>query len=74
VEDVDRSHRSLARSLLAAGGAGEGMGDTMEDFVRGRGRAAENYRELLQEIGSGDDVPLAAYAVAVRALAEVATG
>jgi glutamate dehydrogenase len=73
VEDTDRAHRTLARTILAAGVSEEGMADALEEFLRSHARQADAYRDLLQELDTTDDVPLAGHAVAVRMLAEIAS-
>jgi glutamate dehydrogenase len=71
VEDVDRAHRALARAVLSMGATGDTMTQALESFELARGRQVDAYRELLQDVGTGDDVSLAAFAVVTRALEEV---
>jgi glutamate dehydrogenase len=72
VEDVDRAHRRLARSMLDVGAAEEEMSEALDEYLHSHARQADTYRDLLQELSAADGVPLAGYAVAVRTLGEVA--
>src|SRR5690606_16492537 len=71
--DAGRAHQALARRLL---GCTEHQGDMarcIEDCGAHHGREGVQYREIVEELREAEPVPLAGYAVAVRALAEYAT-
>lgn len=70
--DVGRAHQALARRLL---GCAEHQGDLARCLVEcgaHQGREGQQYREILEELREAEPVPLAGYAVAVRALSEYA--
>ncbi|HEX2211504.1 MAG TPA: NAD-glutamate dehydrogenase [Longimicrobium sp.] len=69
-EDVQRAQRALVEAVLARNG-GEGR-RALDQVEREHPRQVRAYRELLGELRGGD-CPLAAYALAVHQLREVAT-
>ncbi|HEX5724067.1 MAG TPA: hypothetical protein VFX98_01305, partial [Longimicrobiaceae bacterium] len=72
--DVARAQRALVASVLArAAGNGEDVGHALKALEKDRARQVQGYRELLQEVRS-ESAPLAAFALAVRALEGVAGG
>ena len=73
IEDVGRAHRSLARSALTATPQAGDIDRALVDLETERAREVGAYRELVAEIGGEDRVPLAGFAVAVRALDQVAS-
>ena len=73
VEDVDRAQRVLTRAALAADGDGGAESDEDIDFEkRMRSRDGKAYSALLTELRAAERPPLAAFAVAVRSLMELA--
>jgi glutamate dehydrogenase len=68
-DDVQRAQRGLVQAVLAHNG-GEGR-RALDQVEKGNPRQVRAYHELLGELRSGD-CPLAAYALAVHQLREVA--
>jgi glutamate dehydrogenase len=71
--EVGRSHRAVSRSLLECA-AGREIPECLLEFEETRGRETAVYREVLDELKGADEAPLAGYAVAVQALAQLAEG
>jgi glutamate dehydrogenase len=71
-EDVDRAHRTLARTVLLCRSAGEPESACVERLEESRRREIAAYRELGAELAAVDDPPLAAWALAARSLAVIA--
>ncbi|HET7320999.1 MAG TPA: NAD-glutamate dehydrogenase domain-containing protein, partial [Longimicrobiaceae bacterium] len=68
--DVGRAHRAITRRAMAKTPAG--VVHSLEEYESGHSRETMHYRELLDELRAAEQVPLSGYAVAVRALAELA--
>jgi glutamate dehydrogenase len=68
-EDVAQAQRRLVADVLAH--AGDEPARAVQALEKERGRVVKAYHDLLAEL-RGTDVPLAAYALAVRQLQEVA--
>jgi glutamate dehydrogenase len=71
IADTARAHRTIARGALTLGGV-EDMDASLSRLEERRDREYARYRELLVEIRSSETTSLAAYAVTVRALTELA--
>jgi glutamate dehydrogenase len=71
-EDVDRAHRTLARSVLLCRSAGEPEVACVARLEETRRREIESYRELGTELAAADSPPLAGWALAARSLSAVA--
>ncbi|MGI9182099.1 MAG: NAD-glutamate dehydrogenase [Longimicrobiaceae bacterium] len=74
IEDIDRAHRGIARAVLGSGAESDGLVLALEEFDHAHARTTVAYRDLLRELQTGDGVPLAGYAVAVRLLGEIVSG
>jgi glutamate dehydrogenase len=72
VEDVDRAHRALTRKALAGRAEGIPLEKALARVEAARGAQIEAYRSLMQELAGFETAPLAGYALAARALGEVA--
>jgi glutamate dehydrogenase len=66
--DLHRAHRAIARRVLAASEGGESIPACIDAYRQRRSVEASLFEELIQELRSSDPVPLAAFAVSVRAL------
>ncbi len=71
VSDAARAHRAIARGVLGLFG-GDDVTDALTRLEERRSREYLRYRELLEEVRASDTTSLAAYAVTVRALTELA--
>jgi glutamate dehydrogenase len=71
--DVGRAHRSIARRVLRCELHEGDMVRCINDYENHHSRLAGVYRELLEELRAAEEVPLSGYAVAVRALVDLAT-
>src|SRR5690606_15321538 len=70
--DLQRAHRSIAGRLLQeSSGREESLAECLGVFGRSRDREIQLYRALLAELRAVEQPPLAACAVAVRALVEL---
>jgi NAD-specific glutamate dehydrogenase len=72
VDDIDRAQRALTRKVLARCGEGDDAHACLAELARTGGREMEEYRTTMQELDAAGTPPLAAYALAVRALGDVA--
>ncbi len=73
LSDVARAHRGVSQAVLECRGRqGGSVEECIAKFKRQRAREFERYREILDEIRSSDQPPLAGHAVAVRALQDLA--
>jgi glutamate dehydrogenase len=71
--DVGRAHRSVARRVLGCEVHEGDMLRCIHDYENHHSRLADSYREVLEELRTAEQVPLAGYAVAVRTLVDLAT-
>mgnify|MGYP002780482611 CR=1 FL=1 len=72
LDDVDAAQRAVTRKVLASAAAGDAR-TGLDVFVAAHARAVAAYRALLEQLTTeGAAAPLAAYALAVRALREAA--
>jgi glutamate dehydrogenase len=69
--DVGRAHRSVSRSLLQCE-PGREIAECLTEYEDAHAREAALYREVLDELRAAESPPLAGFAVAVQALAELA--
>ena len=73
VGDVARAHRTVSQAILECRNRSDGqIEDCLHEFKGQRAREFERYREIMEELRNLDQPPLAGYAVAVRALHELA--
>jgi glutamate dehydrogenase len=72
VDDVSRAQRAIAEDVLARAGEAGDVDGALAALEAGRAREVRAYRELLAELKPGAEVPLAAYALAVRSLHAIA--
>jgi glutamate dehydrogenase len=72
VDDVSRAQRAIAEDVLSRAGDGGDVDAALAALEAGRAREVRAYRELLAELKPGAEVPLAAYALAVRSLHAIA--
>jgi glutamate dehydrogenase len=72
VEDVERAQRGISRAVLACGAGAGGAEEFLDEFSAARVAEVAAYAAVFEEIHAADVVPLAGYAIAVRALLEVA--
>jgi glutamate dehydrogenase len=71
-EEIGRAHRVLAAQVLSGRGGSEDIDRRLAELEDTRAREVAAYRELMEEIATMDHPPISAYAVAVRALLQVA--
>jgi glutamate dehydrogenase len=72
VADVSRAHRTVAQSVLRCHADDGDLDACIARYDERHPREAERYREIVDELRQADLAPLAGYAVAVRALADLA--
>lgn len=70
--DVGRAHRAVTRRVLECEVHEGDMVRCIRDYESHHSRQTEHYLELLDELRGAEQVPLAGYAVAVRALTNLA--
>lgn len=72
VDDIDRAQRALTRKVLTRCSEGEDAYSCLAELARTGGREMDEYRITMQELDAAGTPPLSAFALAVRALGEVA--
>ncbi|MEX2583473.1 MAG: NAD-glutamate dehydrogenase [Gemmatimonadota bacterium] len=71
VADLQRAHRTIGRKVLQSRKGKEPLAECLGAFESAHSRETQVYRDLLLELQSSEQPPLAACAIAVRALLEV---
>ena len=69
--DVGRAHRTISRRVLGCELHEGDMIRCIDDYENHHSRQTGHFRELLEELRTAEQAPLAAYAVAVRALLDL---